>query len=68
MCTDIVDWDGGSVMQEVDVKKIVREVTEEYNLPIEMEKEESCISAKAGKGRTQTENMSSGWESFSTTP
>ena len=39
---DIIDWDGGNNMQqvEVEVNSIVREVAGENNLPLETEKEE----------------------------
>ena len=42
MCADGIDWDGNKNMQRVenDVKRIVREVAEECNLPIEMDNEE----------------------------
>ena len=42
MCTDIVVWEGGCNMDRVEtnVKRVVREVAEEYLLPIETGKEE----------------------------
>ena len=42
MYGDIVDWDGGNNMQQVegDVKRIVREVARENNLSLETKKEE----------------------------
>ena len=42
MCVGILDWDGGRNMQsvEVNVKRIVREVAEESNMPIERNKEQ----------------------------
>ena len=35
MCAGIIDWDGGNNMErvEVEVKRIVREVAGENNLP-----------------------------------
>ena len=43
MCTDIVYWEGGCDMQKVEaiVKRIVREVADEYRLPLETDKEAS---------------------------
>ena len=53
MCIDIVDWEGGCDMQNVEanVKRIVREVAEEYRLPcpLETDKEEILHLRKSRK-------------------
>ena len=46
---------------EANVKRIVREVAEECQLPIETDKEEVLHIRKSRKGRMQSGNMSSGW-------
>ena len=53
MCVDIIDWEGVSNMQrvEADIKRIVWEVAEENNLPLEAEKEEVLHLRKTRKKR-----------------
>ena len=57
MWANIIDWDGGSIMQrvEVDVKRIVREVAEECNLPIETDKEEVLHTVYDGEVKHDAE-------------
>ena len=55
MCIDIVDWEGGCDMQKVEanVKRIVREVAEEYRLPLETALEVSTHKGKEGARSTE---------------
>lgn len=64
MCADIVIWEGcDDNMQRVEanVQRIVQEVAEENNLPLETEKEEFCTSGRIEKRGMRIGNTSSGW-------
>ena len=69
ICMDVVDWEGGLNMQAVEgnVKELSGRWRRNADFRWRPIKSKSCICDRAGRGRTQTGNTSSGWGSFSTT-
>ena len=59
ICIDIIDWDVSRNMQcvEADIKRIVREVSEESNMPIETDKEEVLHIRKSRRKRNANQKF-----------